>query len=79
MKSVLSTSLDAKEYWGIEVVDKGRGEVIILDNDAEVLPPSLYDISQLDPIIKDSNGSFTLEGTYIYEKQRYQRFYGKQY
>ena len=71
--------LDAKEYWGIEVVDKGRGEVIILNNDDEVLPPSLYDISQLEPIIKDSNGSFTLEGTYIYQKDKYQRFYGKQY
>ena len=70
---------DARDYWGIEVVDKGVGEIIILDNEQETLPPSLYDISQLEPIIVDNAGSFTLEGTYIYQKDRYQRFYGNQY
>jgi hypothetical protein len=70
---------DARDYWGIELLDKSNGEVIILDNDNEDLPPSLYDISQLTPIISDSNGSFTLKGTYIYQKDRYQRFYGNRY
>ena len=77
---VTSTNvLDARDYWGIEVLDKGQGEIIILDNDKETLPPSLYDINQLEPIIKDNNGGFTLEGTYIYKKDKYQRFYGNQY
>ena len=70
---------DARDYWGVTVVDKSQGEVIILDNDREELPPSLYDINSLEPIISDPNGKFTLEGTYIYEKNRYQRFYGNQY
>ena len=74
-----SKLLDARDYFGIEVLDKSSGEVIVLDNDAEDLPPSLYDINSLEPIIKDSNGGFTLTGTYIYVKDRYQRFYGKQY
>ena len=71
--------LDARDYWGIQLVDKSVGEVIILDNEGETLPPSLYDIRQLTPIISDINGSFTLEGTYIYQKEKYQRFYGNRY
>ena len=72
-----STVIDARDYFGIEVTDKTAGEVTILDNDSDVLPPSLYDISTLNPIISDPNGNSTLTGTYIYQKDRYQRFYGK--
>jgi len=71
--------VDSRDYWGIRVVDKSTGEIIILDNDDEVLPPSLYDIRNLKPIISDTNGSFTLKGTYIYQKEKYQRFYGNRY
>ena len=74
-----STVIDARDYFGIEVTDKTAGEVTILDNDSDVLPPSLYDISTLNPIISDPNGNSTLTGTYIYQKDRYQRFYGSQY
>ena len=69
---------DASEYWGVQLVDKGVGEIQILDNDTR-FPPSIYDISTLTPIISDSNGGYTLEGTYIYKKDIYQRFYGQQY
>jgi len=71
--------LDARDYFGIEITDKGTGEIIVLDSETEDLPPSLYDIANLDPIITDPNGTFTLTGTYIYQKDRYQRFYGNQY
>ncbi len=69
---------DASQYWGVELVDKGVGEIQILDNDTD-LPPSLYDISTLTPILSDDNGGYTIEGTYIYKKDVYQRFYGQQY
>ena len=69
---------DSTEYWGVELVDKGVGEIQILDNDTR-FPPSIYDISTLTPIISDTNGGYTLEGTYIYKKDSYQRFYGQQY
>ena len=74
-----SEVLDARDYFGIEVTDKGTGEIIVLDNETDTLPPSLFDITTLDPIVTDPNGSFTLTGTYIYQKDRYQRFYGNQY
>ena len=69
---------DTSDYWAIELVDKGVGEIQILDNDT-ALPPSLYDIATLTPILSDPNGGYTIEGTYIYKKDLYQRFYGQQY
>lgn len=69
---------DTSDYWGVTLVDQGVGEIKILDNDT-ALPPSLYDISTLNPILSDPNGGYTIEGTYIYKKDLYQRFYGQQY
>ena len=69
--------IDSTEYWGVELVDKGISEIQILDNDT-AFPPSLYDISTVTPILSDSNGGYTIEGTYIYKKDIYQRFYGNQ-
>ena len=71
-------TIEARDYFGVEIVDKGLGEIQILDSDTQ-LPPSLYDISTLKPILTDSAGSYTIEGTYIYRKDIYQRFYGQQY
>ena len=69
---------DEAETWSIQLVDKGLSEIQILDNDTE-LPPSLYDISTLTPILSDPDGAYTIEGTYTYTKNIYQRFYGQQY
>ena len=70
--------LEARDFWGIRLLDKGVGEIQVLDNDT-TFPPSIYDIADLDPIISDPTGGYTLEGTYIYQKALYQRFYGQQY
>jgi hypothetical protein len=43
------------------------------------LPPSLYDISSLTKIFTTSSASYKLEGDYKYNKQDYQRFFGKAY
>ena len=69
---------DERDYFGASLIDKGVGEIVILDNDT-TLPPSLYDISQLEPIVNDPNGSYQISGTFIYRKDTYQRFYGDQY
>ena len=42
------------------------------------MPPSLYDINDL-PTIAEGKSSFELKGTYIYQKDLYQRFWGRQY
>lgn len=71
-------TIDGNNFWEVELVDKGVGEIQILDNDT-LLPPSLYDIATLNPILTDPNGGYTIQGTYAYRKDTYQRFYGNQY
>ena len=70
--------IDTNDYFGIELVDKGVGQIQILDNDT-ILPPSLYDIADLNPILVDDTGGYTIEGTYVYKKDLYQRFFGQRY
>ena len=69
---------DENEYWKINLIDNGVGEIKILDNDT-LYPPSIYDISTLNPILSDPNGEYTIQGTYVYKKDLYQRFYINQY
>ena len=69
---------DENDNWKIRLIDSGIGEIQILDNDT-TFPPSIYDISTLNPILSDPNGEYSIEGTYVYKKDLYQRFYGKQY
>ena len=69
---------DERDFFGASLIDKGVGEIVILDNDT-TLPPSLYDISELEPIVNDPNGSYQISGRFIYRKDTYQRFYGDRY
>ena len=50
----------------------------VLDQDQE-LPPSLYDITDLTPLFNSSNASYAVTGEYIFDKDAYQRFFGKKY
>ena len=51
----------------------------VLDASAEVLPPSLYDISTLPVLFSSNECTYKIKGTYIYQKELYQRFFGRQY
>jgi hypothetical protein len=51
----------------------------ILDNTETNLPPSLYDISELQPVFVTNNFSGTIKGEYTYQKSDYQRFFGDFY
>ena len=54
-------------------------DIEVLDPGESVLPPSLYDISTLPKIIDAPDSAYSIEGTYRFEKDRYQKFFGKQY
>ncbi len=71
---------DGDYYWTVDVEDYVPAqEMRILDPDQEQLPPSLYDITTLPLLFKSSNCDFEVKGKYLYKKDIYQRFYGKQY
>ena len=72
--------LDGIDFFGVKLADTITADNIqILDSSSEPLPPSLYDISQLQSIATASSGSAQVSGTYIYQKSLYQRFFGRQY
>ena len=39
----------------------------------------MYDINNLDSIITTTNATYTISGTYVFEKKAYQRFFGQTY
>ena len=72
--------IDGLDYFAVDLTDTITADNIqILDSSAEPLPPSLYDISQLQPIAIASSGKAQVSGTYIYQKALYQRFFGRSY
>jgi hypothetical protein len=72
--------VDAPYYFGVNSVDKASNvELEILDPTSEQLPPSLYDISTLPSLFSSDQASYTVTGTHIFQKDLYQKFFGKQY
>ena len=72
--------IDEDRYFGVQSVDKASNvELEVLDPAEEVLPPSLYDISTLPTILSTTQATYTVSGTHIFQKDLYQRFFGKQY
>ena len=71
---------DESQYFGVRTVDKESNvELEVLDPSQEVLPPSLYDISTLPSVFTTDSASYTLTGFHIFQKDLYQRFFGRQY
>ena len=75
-----TTWTDGDYYWTVDVEDDIAGvSMSILDLEADDLPPSMYDISTLPVLYRADGADLELQGKYIYKKDIYQRFYGKQY
>ena len=71
---------DDDYFWTVNVEDsESNVEMSILDPEVDDLPPSLYDINTLPVLFKTNNADFEVSGKYLYKKDVYQRFYGKQY
>ena len=72
--------IDADFYFGVNSQDKVSGvELEVLDPFSEVLPPSLYDISTLPSLLTSEDASYTVSGTHIFQKELYQKYFGRQY
>ncbi len=72
--------IDAPYYFGVNSEDKVSNiELEVLDPSQEVLPPSLYDIADLPSVFTSTDSSYTVTGTHIFQKELYQKYFGKQY
>ena len=71
---------DDNYFWTVDVEDLVNSTPMsILDPTQEDLPPSLYDIDNLPVIFSSTSSNFEVKGTYLYKKDIYQRYYGRQY
>ena len=72
--------IDAPYYFGTRTLDKASNvELEVLDPVDEILPPSLYDISTLPSIFSSTDASYTISGLHIFQKELYQRYFGRKY
>ena len=72
--------IDAPYYFGASTLDKvSNVELEVLDPNSEVLPPSLYDITTLPSIFTSTDASYTVSGLHIFQKELYQKYFGRQY
>ncbi len=72
--------IDAPYYFGVRSLDKvSNVEIEVLDPESEVLPPTLYDITSLPSIFTSDDASYTVSGLHIFQKDLYQKYFGKQY
>ena len=73
------TFRDGINYFAVDLEDEiPNATVEILDAVESVLPPSLFDISTLPKLFSSTNATVIIKGSYIYNKQDYQRFFGRQ-
>ena len=71
---------DDIESFTIDLTDSASGQTIqILNRDDFELPPSLFDISQLNSSVSTTNGTYEVKGKFSFDKNSYQRFFGRRY
>ena len=77
--SLFDVFTDFNEYFAVQAAELlGDVRLEILDN-TTALPPSLLDISNLPSIYKTNKALGQLNANYVFQKEDYQRFFGKQY
>ena len=70
---------DGRDYFAARIEDFVPGmQIEVLDPGDTTLPPSLYDISTLDPVYVGT-ADYVVKGQYLFRKSDYQRFFGTTY
>ena len=71
--------VDDTEFFRVNVEDYIPPTSIEVLDASGTLPPTLYDISTLPKVFTSNSAELTVEGTFVYKKELYQRFWGTQY
>lgn len=71
---------DADQYAAVVVVDAKAGQRMrVYDPGVQQLPPAMYDLDELPTLFTSDNAAYVLQGTYVFDKSKYQRYFGTQY
>ena len=71
--------VDSEQYFAVNLEEKINGARLEILDTSTGLPPTLGEINEFAQIFSTNDCSGKLEGSFVYEKGRYQRFFGKSY
>jgi hypothetical protein len=71
---------DDDYFFEASISESETGQALVgLDQGVNELPPSMLDLTDLPTIFTTSNASYTIEGSYVFKKASYQKYFGSQY
>ena len=77
--SLFDNFIDSEQYFAVELTEFIGGATLQILDTSSGLPPTLGEINEFEQIFSTNDCTGNLQGSFIYEKDRYQRFFGKQY
>ena len=74
------TFKDDDYFFEVSISESETGQALVgLDQGVNELPPSMLDLTDLPTIFTTSNASYTIEGSYVFKKASYQKYFGSKY
>lgn len=74
------TFKDDDFFFEVSINESETGQALVgLDQGVNELPPSMLDLTDLPTIFTTTNASYTIEGSYVFKKASYQKYFGSQY
>ncbi len=77
--SLFDTFQDFDTYFTVSLQEFVGGATVQILDTSSGLPPTLGEINEFEQIYTTKQSSGGLQGLFVYDKDRYQRFFGKQY
>ena len=74
------TYKDDDYFFEVSIKENETSQPLVgLDQGVNELPPSMLDLTGLPTIFTTANASYTIEGSYVFKKASYQKYFGSQY
>lgn len=77
--SLFDRFIDDDKFIFVELTEFLGGATLQILDTSKGLPPTLGEINEFEQIYSTNNSVGSLIGSFVYEKERYQRFFGNQY
>ena len=76
-----SVTFDDDDYFFEATIENTEASqsLVALDQGVNELPPSMLDLNDLPTIFTTTNARYTITGSYVFQKSRYQSYFGNKY
>ncbi len=81
ISSMGSVTFDDDDYFFEATIENTEASqsLVALDQGVNELPPSMLDLNDLPTIFTTANARYTITGSYVFQKSRYQSYFGSKY